>query len=216
MKPIAYLIIAALLANSAVAMPVLPTGYYGYVKDSAGNPFVDVIVNVKDANGRLVGRSAPTNADGLYSLNVLWDDADTQEDEGVVSGEEISFFIDDRRMSRLTVGEQGSNNYLDLVYSSSASHSGATLSTIVTGQEAETTNETEESTNETKTNQVTSIKPKIGLEATKAETNNNPDLTKETNTEPKPEKSKIPFGKYAFYFIIGILIGAMIIHFKKR
>jgi LPXTG-motif cell wall-anchored protein len=114
MKAIICLLGALMLCSLAAAMPVLPTGYYGYVKDASGSPIQGVEVEVYDSGSVLVGRSNPTNAQGLYSLNVVWDNPATGADEGVSSGEQISFFINQNRVAGAIVGSQGSNNYLDL------------------------------------------------------------------------------------------------------
>jgi len=96
------------------AVPALPTGYYGYITNESYEPVSGIQVIVKDVTGAIVGQSDVSTEDGIYSLNVLWDDPETQADEGVNSGNTIYFYISNKLINSTKVGEQGSNNRFDL------------------------------------------------------------------------------------------------------
>jgi len=102
------------LVYMAIAVPQLPTGYYGEITDSNGTLVAGEIVIVKDLSGNIIGESKESNSNGLYSVNVLWDDKETTQDEGVSSGESIKFFVSNEEIKTIVVNEQGTNNNLNL------------------------------------------------------------------------------------------------------
>lgn len=112
-------ILALFFLNCAIVssqgFPPLPTGYWGYLtQDGDGVQGEDVIV--KDVSGIVVAvANSETDQDGLYSLDVLWDNTNTDTDEGVENSETIFFYVGSELVEETTVGAQGSNIRLDLV-----------------------------------------------------------------------------------------------------
>ena len=108
------LVILILPLVLAQDFPPLPTGYWGYVTDSDGNPVSDVIVTARQTNAVVGTANSATNSDGLYSLRVLWDNTNTAEDEGVSAGDLIFFYAGDEFVTRVGIADQGLNVRLDL------------------------------------------------------------------------------------------------------
>jgi len=77
----------------AQEFPPLPSGYWGYLTENS-NPVENLLVIVKDSTGQVGVANSETNSEGLYSLEVLWDNLNTPEDEGVRDGETIYFYAD--------------------------------------------------------------------------------------------------------------------------
>lgn len=143
-----YLFLLVLVAITVAAMPQLPVGYYGTVKDSDRDLMGGVEVVVKDING-IELTTDMTNAEGKYSLIITWDDPDTDEREGVVSGERILFYVNGDRLGSTTVGQQGADIEFNIHYdyeddsSSSSSSSSSGSSGGLVSQPIEELNETD-------------------------------------------------------------------------
>ncbi|MFH0876429.1 MAG: hypothetical protein V1859_10915 [archaeon] len=105
---IVVLILFCIIFTSYVnAIPQIPTVYYGVVSEDGG-PLPGKEVIVKDSLGNNVySTDLISDADGIYKANVLWDDSETIEDEGVSEGEKISFYINGNKIKDLTVGAKG-------------------------------------------------------------------------------------------------------------
>ena len=113
-KKLLFFIILLSFTVVAQEFPPLPTGYWGYLT-SEGNAVTNSLVTVKDRKGVVLGTAnKKTNIEGVYSIEVLWDNLNTELDEGVVAGEEIEFYAGNRLVKRTTVGTQGDNIQLDL------------------------------------------------------------------------------------------------------
>ncbi len=114
---LALLLMGAVIGVVNAAQPPLPTSYWGYVR-IAGNlsPMPNTLITVLDAAGNVINNATATsNSDGLYQVNVPWDDPATTQVEGVVSGETITFTVSGKTVTSRVIGAQGTNNNLDLI-----------------------------------------------------------------------------------------------------
>ena len=100
------------------------TSYSGYVTfDGTTKP--NASVTVLDSSGNTVA-SATSISDATYQVTVPWDEASTtQTDEGVVSGETITFKVGGRTATSRVIDPKGSSIRLDLVATSSSTSSGS-------------------------------------------------------------------------------------------
>jgi len=88
------LLIALASTLAVAAVPPTPESYWGYatidgVPAALGTP-ITVEIN---GTGEFVGNTTVVAADGLYSLNVLFDDSETPEDEGATDGDNLTWKI---------------------------------------------------------------------------------------------------------------------------
>jgi len=98
--------------GQAITEPLL-TSYWGYVTvDGITKP--NAVVTVLDSSCNVVA-SATSTQDSTYLVKVPLD-------EGVVSGETLTFNVDGKTAKTLTVGGKGTNNRLDLAVSSSSTN----------------------------------------------------------------------------------------------
>lgn len=105
--------IAFLLLLSGVAFALQPPTIYTGTAKLDGSIAASGTVKVEDSSGNVL-RNATIDSSGSYWLTVNWDDANTVEDEGVVSGETITFYVNDVEASSRTVDQSGSYNNLNL------------------------------------------------------------------------------------------------------
>ena len=109
-------IVLTISAGFAVAdsPPGLPqvTSYWGYVTIN-NTSTQGVTVSVYDSNGTLLVSNTSLQG-GLYQLSVPWDNPNTQVDEGVVTGQSITFKLNGGTAQIRSVDVQATNNRLDL------------------------------------------------------------------------------------------------------
>lgn len=102
------------VANAAPTQPPLPTSYWGSVRIAEnGSLMPNTLITVLDAAGNGIA-SATSNSDGSYLVIVPWDDTATTQDEGVVSGETITFTAPGKTVTSRVIDAQGTNNNLNL------------------------------------------------------------------------------------------------------
>jgi len=95
------------MLNVVYAVPQIPTQYYGVVSNN-GNPISGKYIIVKDSDNNQVSVNVQeSDANGIYITHVMWDDPDTLSDEGVNSGEQIYFYIENVLIREITVGSNG-------------------------------------------------------------------------------------------------------------
>lgn len=97
------------------------TSYWGYVTyDSLTT--ANASVTVLDSSGNSVA-STISLQDATYRVFVPWDDLGTQADEGIVSGETITFKVEGTTATSVAINSKGSSTRLDLTASSSTTSS---------------------------------------------------------------------------------------------
>jgi len=108
--------VAAVSGNmiaSAVSSAPEVTSYWGNV--TLNNSLKsNAIITVHGSNGIEV-KSTISNQNGLYQISVPWDDSTTTADEGVSSGETITFKVNGTMAQSSIIQAQGTNTRLDLV-----------------------------------------------------------------------------------------------------
>ncbi|MFA4955471.1 MAG: hypothetical protein WC556_00675 [Candidatus Methanoperedens sp.] len=118
MKKSILFVLLLLFIPLAQAVPPV-TSYWGYVTYNSV-PLSNALVTVIDSTGKTVAGST-SNQDGTYTVNVLWDDLSTAADEGVISGESLTFEVNRETATTTTIGLQGDSLRFDLAASSSGS-----------------------------------------------------------------------------------------------
>ncbi|MBU0756957.1 MAG: carboxypeptidase-like regulatory domain-containing protein [Nanoarchaeota archaeon] len=113
MKRLIIFLIGLLSISAVLGIPTLPSGYWGYVKDSAGNLMDNVEVTIKDVTDVILASTITTD-DGRYTIVVPWDDPDSDEREGLVSGTMLYFYVDSQFVVSYPVGPQGAEIRVDL------------------------------------------------------------------------------------------------------
>lgn len=102
---------ANMIASAASSTPEV-TSYWGNV--TLNNSLKsNAIITVQGSNGIEVATTT-SNQNGLYQILVSWDDSNTPADEGVSSGETITFKVDGTNAQSVIVGAQGTNNRQNL------------------------------------------------------------------------------------------------------
>lgn len=121
MKKCILILLVLLLIPSVQATPGA-SSYWGIVSVD-GITKSNMLVTVYDPSGKEVA-SATSLQDATYQVTVQWDDPETPADEGVVSGETITFKVGGNTATSRVVDSQGSNTRLDLITGSLPSSSG--------------------------------------------------------------------------------------------
>jgi len=116
-KSILFVLLLVFIPLAQAVPPV--TSYWGYVTYNSV-PQPDALVTVIDSSGKTVA-SATSNQDGAYTVFVNWDDLSTATDEGVISGESLTFDVNGETATTKTIGLQGESLRLDLAASSGSS-----------------------------------------------------------------------------------------------
>jgi len=118
---VAVLFFSLFFTAGAVAetAPVLPTLYWGYVTDhgvlkNGLNVEVYTEGNVLAGKDAKATRNDGRGKDGMYALDVLWDDPNTEEKDGVTSGEVLIFKVEGTTVRKMTVGNKGNSYQVDL------------------------------------------------------------------------------------------------------
>ena len=88
------LLIAIASTTVVAAVPPTPESYWGYATLDGVPAAIDTPITVEiTETGEVVGNTTVVDADGLYSLNVLFDDSETPEDEGATDGDNLTWKI---------------------------------------------------------------------------------------------------------------------------
>jgi hypothetical protein len=114
---IVVLVFASIVYAEVSPMP--PTLYWGYITTD-GKPVNGLRVDVYTQEGLLIAtdnsltRNDGQGRDGMYSVDVLWDDPETAAVEGIAQGNTILFKSGDRVIGKMVVGERGEQYRVDL------------------------------------------------------------------------------------------------------
>ncbi|MCX9083251.1 MAG: PGF-pre-PGF domain-containing protein, partial [Candidatus Methanoperedens sp.] len=93
--------------------PEMVTSYWGTVK-ILGNATANAVVRISGAD-TLELANTTSNSNGLYLIQVAWDDLSTPGiDEGVVTGENLTFKVNGTIAGTTIVGAKGTNTHLNL------------------------------------------------------------------------------------------------------
>lgn len=124
-RPMLVLLILALAtswtAGVVHAIPALPSGFYGTVKNNGQNVPEGTPIQVS-INGQVVGESPTMMYEGVsvYSIDVKGDDPDTQVIDGGKDGDSIQFIVGGVAANETGVWRSGTNTEQNLTLSSSA------------------------------------------------------------------------------------------------
>jgi hypothetical protein len=102
---------------TALAVPPLPSSFYGTVKVDGANVPVGTTVSAW-INGVNYAETTvlPYNGDTVYSLDVPGDDPETPGVEGGISGDTVVFYIGDQLADQTASWQSGTNVELDLTH----------------------------------------------------------------------------------------------------
>ncbi|MDO8726757.1 MAG: PGF-pre-PGF domain-containing protein [Candidatus Methanoperedens sp.] len=118
-KSILFVLLLLLIPLAQAEPPV--TSYWGTVTFD-GITISNASITVVDSSGNTVA-SATSNLDKQYRVFVPWDDLYTGTDEGVLSGETLTFKINGTTATTRTIDPKGSSINLNLAASSSTGSS---------------------------------------------------------------------------------------------
>ncbi len=114
-------------ASPVIAVPPLPSAFYGTVTDvTSGGPAPVGLPVRAEVLGTVVASTATYSylAETVYSLETIGDDADTADKEGGLPGESMAIIVGDGEVgetSHTTTWQGGSNVRLDLVWTPAGS-----------------------------------------------------------------------------------------------
>ena len=200
-----------------VALPQLPTKYEGFLTDSDGNPVSGEQITVLDSYEFTVSVSSATSADGIYTLNVVWDDPDTATREGVTSGERIYFKLGAQELANTIVGNKGDNIRLDLTYQTSDPSNGNADDIILPEPELYQNDSEENISIQDEINDLESVVTNLTSNMSSNQ-NTSPNVSQgRENQEDEEEKSGNGInGTLIGVIIVVVIIIVLIIILKKR
>jgi hypothetical protein len=114
-------LISLFMARPALAVPPLPSSFYGTVKIDHANVPDGTLVKAL-INGQVYAqiKTLTYQGDSVYSLDVLGDDTDTTVVDGGVDGDTIVFMIGEEVADQTGIWKSGTNVNLDLTASTQA------------------------------------------------------------------------------------------------
>ncbi|MFA4955473.1 MAG: hypothetical protein WC556_00685 [Candidatus Methanoperedens sp.] len=210
MKKSILFVLLLLFIPLAQAVPPV-TSYWGYVTYNSV-PLSNALVTVIDSTGKTVAGST-SNQDGTYTVNVLWDDLSTAADEGVISGESLTFEVNRETATTTTIGLQGESLRLDLA-ASSGSSSGSSGGSSSGGYYPSTSTGAVQATATAVKTATTTATPVAAKTEVPAATTAKPVAT-ETTKEPTSGPTTPGFGAIIAVFAIA-MIASMLKNNKNR
>ncbi len=111
-------LISLFMARPALAVPPLPSSFYGTVKiDHANVPDGTLVKALINGQVYAQTKTLTYQGDSVYSLDVLGDDTDTTVVDGGVDGDTIVFMIGEEVADQTGIWKSGTNVNLDLTAS---------------------------------------------------------------------------------------------------